>query len=81
MNKITLLKTEYLRPNRTIETILLSNGRESKRVFVYDYEGVHFRLFLSMALLVAFFSENKEGRLSFADSDSLNRALGNLLLN
>lgn len=39
---------EYLRPNRTVETIRLSHGDFIKTVFVFNYEGVHFRVFESI---------------------------------
>ena len=52
MNTITLLDTNYLHANRTIESYLLSKKKDEKLVFIYNYEGVHFRLFLSLSQLM-----------------------------
>ena len=49
MNKIQLIDEDYLRANRTIETIQLSNNGLSKMVFIYNYEGVHYRVFDNIA--------------------------------
>ena len=40
-----MINEDYLRANRTIETIQLSNNNLNKTVFVYNYEGVHYRIF------------------------------------
>ena len=48
MNKIELLQTNYVRSNRTIDTVLLTDTKSSLRqtiVYVYNYEGYHFRIF------------------------------------
>lgn len=75
MNTITLLDTNYLRPNRTIESILLTRGEDTKLVFVYNYEGVHFRLFLSLIQMVDFLSERIEPSLCFGNDRDLDRVL------
>lgn len=48
MNSITTIDTEYLRSNRTIDTILLANGHVRKTLWIYNYEGVSFRVFYSL---------------------------------
>ena len=45
MNTITQTDVNYLRPNRTMETLLIENSDTIKTVFIYNYEGVHFRVF------------------------------------
>lgn len=48
MNNIELLQTNYLRSNRTIDTVLLVDRKSKDRqtiVYVYNYEGYHFRIF------------------------------------
>jgi len=45
MNTIKMTNTRYLQPNRTIETILIANDGRSKTFFVFNYGGVHFRVF------------------------------------
>ncbi|MDO8451797.1 MAG: hypothetical protein Q7S76_02915 [bacterium] len=80
MNRITLLDTNYLRPNRTIDSILLSNKKDRKLVFVYNYEGVHFRLFVSPIQVVDFFNEEEEPNLCFESEIDLDNALERLNL-
>lgn len=80
MNTITLLETDYLRPNRTIESILLSDRRDKKLVFVYNYEGVHFRLFLSSEQMIDFFKEERESSLCFENERDLDYTLEKLNL-
>ncbi len=48
MNNIEQVQVNYIRPNRTIETILLTdvnNADRKKIVYIYNYEGYHFRIF------------------------------------
>lgn len=45
MNTLTMTNVDYLRANRTIETIQLSNNDSAKTVFIFNYEGKHFRVF------------------------------------
>jgi len=44
-----MMDVEYLRADRTIETIQLSNNGFAKMVFVFNYEGVHYRIFEDIA--------------------------------
>lgn len=81
MNSITLLDTDYLRPNRTIESILLSNKKCEKLVFVYNYEGVNFRLFLSVSQLIDFFNGDGEPSFEFEKENKLDQALEKLKFN
>lgn len=59
MNQIRVLDTHYLRPDRTINTILVTNpeGRNSV-VYEYNREGIYFKLFLSFQALFAYFLED-----------------------
>ena len=49
MNKIQPINVDYLRADRTIESVQLSNNGLSKMVFIYNYEGVHYRVFDNIA--------------------------------
>ena len=44
-----MVDVEYLRANRTIETIQLSNNGLTKTVAVFNYECVHYRVFEDIA--------------------------------
>ncbi|MBU2028776.1 hypothetical protein KJ761_02700 [Patescibacteria group bacterium] len=77
MNTITLLGTNYLRPNRTIESILLSNKKAKKLVFVYNYEGVHFRVFES--IFDAYKSESGDTNIKLVAEFTQEKDLDNFL--
>ena len=69
MNKIIPITTEYITPSRTIEILTLVRFEESKQVYVYNYEGKHFRIFESVVDLIQFFEIGMEPLASF-DSES-----------
>ena len=73
-----MLDTSYLRPNRTIESILLSNKKNKKLVFIYNYEGIHFRLFLSADQMIDFFIKEIEPNFCFENDNDLDCALKKL---
>jgi hypothetical protein len=58
MNFIKTLNTDFIRPSRTIETVLVSNPKLEKIFYVYNYEGYSFRLFNSLLCLINFFEAN-----------------------
>jgi len=47
MNTITQTGENYLRADRSVEEIVVSNNRSQKTLFVYNFEGVHYRIFES----------------------------------
>ncbi len=69
------LKIEYLRASRTIETIEVSLGRKSKIYFIYNHEGMHFRLFDSLISLIQFFEASIESKISFDNEMELDAYL------
>lgn len=71
MNAIQTLNTEYIRPSRTIETILVSKGKLNKVFYLYNYEGNSFRLFESHLGLIRFFQDNSESDFHFSTEDEL----------
>jgi hypothetical protein len=61
MNNIKAIQVEYLKPNRTIETILITDRDDeklSKLIYVYNYEGVHFKVFNEIMELTSFLNGN-----------------------
>lgn len=50
----------YIRPDRTVETILLKNGRNEHVCYVYNFEGVHYRFFKDLLSLVRFFDAGED---------------------
>jgi hypothetical protein len=77
MNKITPITSEYLRPSRTIETIRLVEGNLEWMVYIYNYEGTHFRFFDSLIDLIQFFEVGKEPQISFSSEIELDLFLEN----
>lgn len=69
MNLIDQYSVTYITPSRSIETIGL---KKANRVFyVYNYEGCHFRLFLELQDLIAFFQFGIEPKHSFSNESEL----------
>lgn len=76
MNTFTTLHTEYLRPSRTIETILVSKENLSQVYFIYNYEGNSFRVFKNHLDLILFFQDKAEGDFEFGTEEALDWFLG-----
>lgn len=75
MNKILPLNTEYLTPSRSIEILTLINQKESKLVYIYNFEGNHFRFFDSLLKLIEFFGKGIEPEISFTSEVELDKFL------
>jgi len=80
MNNFTAIQVSYLRPSRTLETILLEKGNVKRIVYVYNYEGVHFRVFNFITDILQFFNDEFEPEVSFETENELNVYLANLSL-
>ncbi len=79
MNTIRAINTDYLRPSRTIETLLVSSSNSEKVFFVYNYEGYSFRLFNSHLSLINFFKYNEsESDYHFDTETELDLFLSNI---
>jgi hypothetical protein len=81
MNNFKAIEVDYLRPSRTIETILVSNDNLERIFFVYNYEGNYFRVFESIIDLINFFDENIESKIYFENESDLDNYLLNVKLN
>ena len=73
--KITQLTTDYLRPSRTIETLLISNGKTEQTCYTYNYEGTHFRFFETVLELIAFWELGTEPNTSFDKEEEMDEYL------
>ena len=80
MNEYIAIDVSYLRPSRTIETILLKKDNEKRIVYVYNYEGVHFRVFNSVIDIIRFFDEDIDTKIIFETEkdEKLDNYLANL---
>lgn len=72
MNKINS-HTSYITPNRTLETIRLYGS--DAYLYVYNYKGVHFRLFMDLVELAQFFQLGTEPKYEFSDDVELDSFL------
>ena len=77
MNSFNTISVDYLRPSRTIETVLVSNSDKEKLFFVYNYDGNSFRVFLSMSSIISFFAESSESDLHFESELTLDNYFEN----
>lgn len=59
MNDFRTVNTGYLTPSRTIETVLVSDGRYENVFFVYNYDGYSFNVFDAHLDLINFFQNDK----------------------
>ncbi|MFB9053280.1 hypothetical protein ACFFVB_09335 [Formosa undariae] len=71
MNTYRAIKVEYLRASRTIETVLVTNGNLNEVFFIYNYEGVSFRVFKSHLDLINFFLNKSDSNFHFDTEDAL----------
>ena len=77
MNKIQTINTEYLRPSRTIDTIIVENEISSQIFIVYNYEGISFRVFKDNLSLINFFLNKSESDFHFKTEKKLDYFLLN----
>ena len=68
MNKM-VCHTEYITSNRTLETISLDGS--DTYLYVYNYKGVHFRLFMDLVELAQFFQFGTEPKYDFSEDVEL----------
>jgi hypothetical protein len=80
MNKLIPISTEYISPSRTLEILNLVRFEESKQVYVYNFEGKHFRVFESLVELIQFFEVGNEPIASFDSEADLDEYLEQLPL-
>ncbi|TVR16482.1 MAG: hypothetical protein EA391_07890 [Balneolaceae bacterium] len=75
MNTLTQQNCHYLTPNKTIETISVSNGVKAKTLFIYNYQGISFRVFASKQTLAAFWEGEAEEDQHFETEEELDAFL------
>jgi hypothetical protein len=75
MNLLKCINTEYLRPSRSIETVLVTKVNLSKVFFIYNYEGNSYRVFERHLSLILFFQDKAESDLHFSTEAELDHFL------
>ena len=67
----------YISPNKTIETISISNGEKKRNVYLYNYKGVSYRVFKSKEKMDRFWKGQGEEDLHFETEQELDEWLIN----
>ena len=80
MNSIKTIDTEYLRSDRTIDTILVKQGVLSKTLWVYNFEGIHFRVFERFLDVYYFLNYSFEAKYQFNSEKEIDDFLLNFHL-
>ncbi|MGB3607910.1 MAG: hypothetical protein WA775_06060 [Psychroserpens sp.] len=80
MNILKTISTEYLRASRTLETVLISDENISDVFFIYNYEGVSYRVFKTQWDLIDFFRDNTENYLHFKTENEVDDFLAEVKL-
>lgn len=77
MNNINIFKTFEIRASRTLDVISISNSNKQKLLFLYNYEGIHYRLFDCKIEVRKFFNCENATFLEFDDDIKLDSYLLN----
>lgn len=80
MNTFKTINTDYLRPSRTIETVLVTRNNSSKVFFIYNYEGNSFRVFENHWDLINFFQNKVESSFHFSNEVEIDEYLSKVTL-
>lgn len=71
MNDINILKTIEIRASRTLDMLSVSDKNKRKLLFLYNYEGIHYRLFDCKIEVRKFFNCENATFLEFEDDEAL----------
>ena len=71
MNDINILKTIEIRASRTLDMLSISCKNKRKLLFLYNYEGIHYRLFDCKIEVRKFFNCENAAFLEFEDDEIL----------
>ena len=77
MNEITNQKVFYFRTSRTLEIFFVTYEQKHKIFFLYNYEGIHYRLFKNKKEVRKFFNCEESQYLSFEDDEAVDFYLMN----
>ena len=68
-NLINHTTTEYITPNKTIETVSFKNT--DKLLYIYNYKGIHYRIFTELLSLIKFFQFGQEPQFTFLNDEEV----------
>lgn len=75
MNSLRAIDVSYLRQDKTIETVLVSNSTSEKVFWIYNYQGWFFRVFENLIDLMKFFDNAFEPKVFFDNEMELDEYL------
>jgi len=78
MNSLNTLTNEYIRSDKSIDTIVVSNENSNKTFYIYNYQGCSFRVFDSLLKLIDFFQGKHEEAFHFETEDEVDTFLLNV---
>lgn len=81
MNRFQTINTQYLRPSRTVDTVLVSNSELKSVYFIYNYEGTSFRVFKNTLNLIDFFLGKCDSDFHFCTDNELDDFLLTVKIN
>ncbi len=80
MNTIKVIDTDYLRADRSFETVLIKNEFKEKVLWVYNFEGTSFTIFDRLLDISCFMNDSYRPTKVFESEKDLDAHLLNLRL-
>jgi hypothetical protein len=71
MNRYYQIGVSYLRPSKTIESIMLKNSTLERVLYVYNNEGLSFHVFFTILEILDFFNDEFEPEIEFSEEEEL----------
>ncbi len=78
MNEFECIEAEYIIFSRSLEVILVSNGTKKRIVYLYNHEGIHYRLFYTLFDVVEFFKNGGGISKNFEEDEKVDEYLGQM---
>lgn len=75
MNKFYTITTKEFNTSKTLETLIIFNEEKNRVFHIYNYEGVHFRLFLNQVNVEKFLNHENAYYLDFDHEKELEEYL------
>ena len=69
MNTLNHTNVEYLTPNKTIETVSFKNT--DRLLYIYNYKGIHYRVFIELLALINFLACGVEPKHTFCTDEEV----------
>lgn len=74
-NLLTTIDNSYIKPDQSVDTILVSDGNKNRVVYSYNFKGIGYILFISITQLINYFEGNGESEKAFYSEDEMDKYL------